>query len=65
MINRLIAVILGLAFLFMLAVDIMVLTEEGDIIWGRYILFLIGTALLGYLTLWFWRRGKSSDTPVV
>ena len=64
MINRLIAVILGLAFLFMLAVDIMVLTEEGDSIWGRYILFLIGTALLGYLTVWFWRRGKSQPPAV-
>ena len=64
MINRLIAVILGLAFLFMLAVDIMVLTEDGEIIWGRYILFLIGTALLGYLTVWFWRRGKGERTTV-
>ena len=65
MINRLIAVVLGLAFLFMLAVDIMVLTEDGEIRWGRYILFLIGTVLLGYLTLWFWRRGRSEERPVV
>ena len=64
MINRLIAVILGLAFLFMLAVDILVLTEDGEIIWGRYVLFLIGTALLGYLTLWFWRRGRSEPPAV-
>lgn len=64
MINRLIAVVLGLAFVFMLAVDIMVLTEEGSIRWGIYILYLIGTALLGYLTLWFWRRGKSQPPAV-
>lgn len=64
MINRLIAVVLGLTFVFMLAVDIMVLTEEGSIRWGIYILYLIGTALLGYLTLWFWRRGKSQPPAV-
>jgi hypothetical protein len=59
MINRLIAVILGIAFIFMVIVDITVLSSDGSIKWGIFILYLIGTALLGYLTLFFWRRGSS------
>jgi hypothetical protein len=64
MLYRVIAVILGLCFLFMLAVDILVLTEEGSIKWGIYILYLIGTVILGYLTVWLWRRGKSAPPAV-
>ena len=63
--NRLLAVIFGLAFAFMVIVDITVLTSDGSIRWGRYILFLLGTALLGYLTVMFWRRGGRSADPVV
>lgn len=59
MINRIIAVVLGLAFVFMAAVDILVLTEEGSIRWGIFILYLLGTALLAYGAVWFWRRGRS------
>ena len=64
MLYRLLAVITGLAFAFMVAVDIAVLTEDGTIRWGRYILFLLGTVLLGYLTVWLWRRGKSAPAAV-
>lgn len=60
MINRLIAVILGLAFVFMAIVDIAVLTGDGSIKWGIFILYLIGTGLLAYGAVWFWRRGGSS-----
>jgi hypothetical protein len=59
--NRLIAVILGLAFIFMVIVDIAVLSGDGSIRWGIFILYLIGTALLGYLTVFFWKRGGSAD----
>lgn len=60
MINRIIAVVLGLAFIFMAAVDILVLTEEGSIRWGIFVLYLLGTALLAYGAVWFWRRGGAA-----
>lgn len=53
---RLVAVILALLFAFMLAVDIKVITSDGSIRWGIFIGYLIGTALLAYGAIWFWRR---------
>jgi hypothetical protein len=60
--NRLIAVILFLASAFMVLVDVKVLTGDGSIRWGIFIGYLVGTALLLYGTVWFWRRGGKRAT---
>ncbi|MCW2992347.1 MAG: hypothetical protein JWM73_2941 [Solirubrobacterales bacterium] len=62
--NRLIAVILGIAFIFAVIIDVLVVTGDGSIRWGIFILYLLGTALLGYGTLFFWRRAGGT-TPAV
>lgn len=60
--KRLLAVVLALAFAFMVAVDISVASGDGSIRWGIYILYLIGTVLLAYLAVRLWRRPKSPGT---
>ena len=57
--NRLLAVLLGLILIFAVIVDVKVITGEGSIRWGIFVLYLVATALLAYGTLWFWRRGGS------
>jgi protein-S-isoprenylcysteine O-methyltransferase Ste14 len=60
--NRVFAVILFLLFVFMAIVDVKVLTEEGSIRWGIFAGYLVGTVLLAYGAVWFWRRGGRRDT---
>lgn len=55
---RLIAVILALAFVFMAAVDIKVISDGGSIRWGVFIGYLVGTVLFAYGAVWFWRRPR-------
>ncbi|MFL5846670.1 MAG: hypothetical protein ACJ762_18460 [Solirubrobacteraceae bacterium] len=62
--NRLLAVILGILFIFAVIIDVMVVTGDGSIRWGIFILYLIATALLGYGALYFWRRAGSAPAAV-
>ena len=58
MLFRFLSVIVFLLFAFMVAVDVKVITTAGSIRWGIFAGYLVGTAVLGYLVVWLWRRPK-------
>jgi hypothetical protein len=62
---RFLSVVVFLLFAFMVAVDVRVLTTDGTIKWGIFIGYLVGTAVLGYLTVWLWRRPKRAAAAAV
>jgi Na+-translocating ferredoxin:NAD+ oxidoreductase RnfD subunit len=60
---RLLSVVLLLGAVFMTAVVITALTSDGTLIVGRFIGFLVGTALLYALAVVAWRKSSTVEGP--